>query len=298
MSDTFFQGYPATVLRSDEAGLEAVLAPQLGMLGCSLLHRGEELLHPRGGVARYEATGSTMGIPLLHPWANRLGGTTYTVGERTVELDMDSPRVRTDANGLPMHGLIHASSWEPREGATATLDFGAHADLMAEFPFAHTVTVRATLEGSTLTIATTIDPAGAPVPVAFGYHPYLVLPNVPREQWEVEIPLTERLTLDELTLPTGASETVEPFKGALGDRTFDDAYAGAADGTTFVLSGGGRRIELKLLRGYTHAQVYAPPGEDTISFEPMTAPADALRTGAGLRLAEDRFEAAFAISVA
>jgi aldose 1-epimerase len=296
MSDTFFQGYPAVVLSSGE--LEAVFTPQLGMLGCSLLHRGEELLHPRGGLARHEATGSTMGIPLLHPWANRLGGETYVIGERTVEIDMDSPRVRTDSNGLPMHGLIHSTYWEPQDGAGAILDFAAHPELLAEFPFAHTLTVRATLAEGTLTIETALEPRGAPVPIAFGYHPYLVLPNVPREEWNVEIPLTERLALDERTLPTGASETVEPFSGPLGDRTFDDAFAGAADGTTFALSGGRRRIEVKLLKGYTHAQVYAPPGEDTISFEPMTAPADALRSGTGLRLAEDRFEAAFSISVA
>jgi aldose 1-epimerase len=300
MKQTLFQGYPAVALES--ADLEAVFAPQVGMVGCSLLHRGDELLHPRGGLDRYEATGSTMGIPLLHPWANRLGGTSYTAGERTVEIDMDSPQIRTDSNGLPMHGLIHASYWEPLEtegeSAAARLDLAAHPELAAEFPFPHAITSRATLAANTIRIETTVEPTGdTPVPIAFGYHPYLVLPDVPREEWNVEIPLTEKLTLDDRTLPTGATETVEPFSAPLGDRTFDDAYAGVTDGTAFALAGGGRRIEVRLERGYTHAQVYAPAGEDTISFEPMTAPADALRTGAGLRLADGRFEAAFSISV-
>ena len=35
-----------------------------------------------------------------------------------------------------------------------------------------------------------------PVPVAFGYHPYLVLPGVPRAEWEVELPVDARLLLD------------------------------------------------------------------------------------------------------
>ena len=299
---TFFQGYPAVALRSGE--LEAVFAPQMGMIGCSLLHRGEELLHPRGGLPRYEATGSTMGIPLLHPWANRLGGTSYTVGERTVEIDMDSPRVRTDANGLPMHGLIHVSSWDPNPApgtVAATLDLAQHPELLADFPFPHAITSAASLSDTALTIETTLVATGdVAVPVSFGYHPYLVLPDVARADWQVEIPLTERLTLDERTLPTGATEQVEPFSGPLGERTFDDAYAGAGDGTTFALSGGGRQIELTLLRGYRYAQVFAPQNEDTISFEPMTAPADALRTGTGLTLVEpgERYEAAFSISVA
>jgi aldose 1-epimerase len=46
--------------------------------------------------------------------------------------------------------------------------------------------------------------------------------------------------------------------------------------------------------------VYAPSSEDTICFEPMTAPTNALVSGAGLELlppAEQR-SAVFAISVA
>jgi aldose 1-epimerase len=299
---TFFQGYPAVAIGSSD--LDAVFAPAMGMIGCSLLHDGEELLHHRGGLARYEATGSTMGIPLLHPWANRLGGTSYTVGERTVEIDMDSPQVRTDPNGLPMHGLIHASYWEEQQPAgdavAATLDLAAHPELAAEFPFPHTIAVTAAVRGSTLTVEATVEATGdEPVPLAFGFHPYLVLPGVPRADWHVEIPLTERLTLDDRMIPTGATETVEPFGGPLGERTFDDGYAGAGDGTTFALSGGGRRIEVELLSGYRYAQVYAPAAEETISFEPMTAPTDALRSGQGLELVEpgERRTATFAISV-
>ncbi len=299
---TFFQGYPAVAIRSST--LEAVFAPELGMIGCSLLHAGDELLHHRAGLARYEATGSTMGIPLLHPWANRLGGTSYTVGERTVEIDMDSPQVRTDPNGLPMHGVIHAPYWEPvetsGESVGARLDLAAHPELATEFPFPHTMTVVATLSESVLTIAATVEATGdTPVPLAYGFHPYFVLPGVPREEWQVEIPLTERLTLDERMIPTGASEKVEPFAAALGERTFDDGYAGATDGTTFALSGGSRRIELQLVGGYRYAQVYAPSAEETISFEPMTAPTDALRSGHGLELLEpgERRTATFALSV-
>ena len=305
MSDTFFQGYPAATIASPGSGLEAVFAPQMGMIGCSLLHDGEELLHHRGGLARYEATGSTMGIPLLHPWANRLGGTSYTVGDRTVELDTGSPQVRTDPNGLPMHGLIHASHWEPDEQAAeasvgATLDLAANPELIAAFPFPHTIAVEAALRENALTIDATVTATGdVAVPLAFGFHPYLVLPGLPREMWHVEIPLTERLVLDERMIPTGATETVEPFSGPLGERTFDDGFAGAGDGTTFALTGGGRRIEVKLVSGYRYAQVYAPEGEDTISFEPMTAPTDALRSGTGLELVEpgERRTASFAISV-
>ena len=49
----------------------------------------------------------------------------------------------------------------------------------------------------------------------------------------------------------------------------------------FALEGGGRRIEVEFEAGYPVAQVYAPPGEDYVCFEPMTAPIDALVSGDG-----------------
>ncbi len=270
--------------------LSATFVPDVGMIGSSLTHEGQELLGQRKGLAKYAESGSTMGIPLLHPWANRLGGLEYTAAGRTVTIDPASPRVRTDPNGLPIHGLVNASPhWEPLattdDRLTARLDFAAHDDLMDGFGFPHTIEIDASLDPDALTIRTTVTATGdVAVPLSFGYHPYLVLPGVPRADWHVEVPLTERLKLDERMIPTGETETVEPFAGPLGERTFDDGYAGAADGTTFALAGGGRRIELTFVDGYRYAQVYAPASEDTICFEPMTAPTDALRSGRGLGL--------------
>src|SRR3712207_4042914 len=136
---TTYEGFPAVRLGS-AGGLEAIFAPGVGMVGCSLRHRGDELLGQRGGLARYEATGSTFGIPLLHPWANRLAGLSYTAGGRSVVIDRDSPYVRTDPNGLPIHGLLAASTHWKLEGGDAlraTLDFGAHPELLEGFPFPH-----------------------------------------------------------------------------------------------------------------------------------------------------------------
>jgi aldose 1-epimerase len=309
-SEVLFQGYPARALHSNEAAVEAVFTPQIGMLGCSLTHDGEELLGHRGGLARYEATGSTMGIPLLHPWANRLSGFSYSAAGRTVELDDGSPQIRTDPNGLPIHGLVNASPyWEVLEHRadetaallSARLDFAVHPELLEAFPFPHELRIDASLREATLTIRTILTVTGAdPVPVSYGYHPYLVLPDVPRADWQVEIPLTERLVLDDRMIPTGAADQVEPFAGPLGERTFDDGYAGAGDGTRFVLAGGGRRIELELVEGFRFAQVYAPESEDVICFEPMTAPTDALVSGRDIELVSpgESRGTAFAISVA
>ena len=112
----------------------------------------------------------------------------------------------------------------------------------------------------------------APVPVAFGFHPYLTLPGLDRREWLVELPVTSRMVLDERMLPTGESEPVRIPPAPLGERTFDDAFDGFADPAEFAVAGAGRRVGVRFLVGYRFAQVYAPPGASFISFEPMTAP--------------------------
>ena len=121
------------------------------------------------------------------------------------------------------------------------------------------------------------------MPVPYGSHPYLPLPGGPRDEWAVELPVHRRLVVDGSQVPTGEREAVEPFAGTLAGRSFDDGFDGLADGTSFAVEGGGRRLAVTFAGGYRVAQVYAPLRQDFVCFEPMTAPADALRTGDGLR---------------
>jgi aldose 1-epimerase len=305
-------GRSALTLSSDASGgIEAAFVPSAGMVGCSLRHRGEELLGQRGGLRTYIEEHSTMGIPLLHPWANRLAQSHFPVAGSVVELDLDSLPPALDANGLPIHGLLAAAdgwSVEAHKGTDeggvlyARFDFAADTELLEAFPFPHQVLLDATLRATELRIATTILASDeAPVPISFGYHTYLRLPGVDREQWEVEMPVRERLELDRRMLPTGRRAPVDVEAGQLGSRTFDDAYLAPEEGAPFVLAGGGRRIELSLGTGYLFAQVYAPLDDDVIAYEAMTAPTNALVAGGpDLPLIEPggRFEAEFSIRLA
>src|SRR5437763_2820803 len=140
--------------------IEASFAPSGGMVGCALLHPGEELLGQRGGLARYVSHRSTMGIPLLYPWANRLSSTHFEVAGREVVLDGEPPA--RDPNGLPIHGLLSADSgWrvdrlESRDDGGvlgASLDLGERPDLLAAFPFPHQLRLGATGSGAEPTLA-------------------------------------------------------------------------------------------------------------------------------------------------
>jgi len=309
-------GRPNLTLVDADGTLEATFIPELGMIGCSLLHDGEQLLEMRGGPAAYEERQSTFGIPLLHPWANRLRAWSYELGDVRVALDPQSPRIHRDgATGLPIHGLAAAVPyWKVLDVhgdgdaavLRAQLDFGACGDLLDGFPFPHVLDLVATVTAGRLTIRVALTPsADAAVPISFGFHPYLRLPRSDRRSWTIELPVRRRLILDDHGLPTGESEPIDPaeISGPLGDRSFDDCFdvlERPADGgpAVFALADRRRRVTVAFGAAYDVAQIYTPAGAEFLCIEPMTAPVDALSSGVGLRMAEPgtTFTAEFAIA--
>ncbi len=146
--------------------LRATFVPLAGMIGCSLTHRGDELLGQRGGLDAWRGTGKSFGLPLLHPWANRLRDRRYAVAGRAVEIDLEHGVVRSDAHGLPIHGaLAAAADWDvtaPDADAdaawlSAVLDYGRRDDRLAVFPFPHRVALDLRMEDDVLTVATTVE---------------------------------------------------------------------------------------------------------------------------------------------
>jgi galactose mutarotase-like enzyme len=290
-------------LVSPEGDLIATFATHAGMVGCSLRHRGEELLGLGGGLPAYLDHGAVFGIPLLYPWANRLSGWRYEACGQRVELDRRSPLLHGDEHCLPIHGaLAAASSWRlvDRGGSwlTAELDFGAHPELLAVFPFPHRLELAIRLEGATLTVETMVTAHESPVPLSFGFHPYLAPPGAAREDWWVELPARTALVLDAYGLPTGEATELAAEAFALGARTYDDLFA-VTPGARFSVAAAGRRATVELVSSYRYAQIFAPPDQPVICFEPMTAPVDALRSHQGLRSVPpgERTTATFALRI-
>ena len=284
--------------------LEAVFQPTRGMLGASLRHRGAQILRRVSDLQTAAAKGSTAGIALLHPWANRLDGIRYRAAGREVQLDTSSPMLHLDAHGLPMHGVPWSRlAWEliesQRTQLSAQLEW-SRKDLLDIFPFPHRIELTATLGPEALTLETTLT-AGSdgPVPVSFGFHPYFGIPGLPRAKWRLELPAMHRLPLNERGIPTGVEEPWNRFDSELGERSFDDGFALLDVCPSFCLTGAGRRITVEFLKGYPYAQIFAPREQEFVAIEPMTAPTSALTSGRGLRVVapRERFEAAFRVRV-
>jgi aldose 1-epimerase len=287
------QGEPGIRLAAGD--LEAIVIPSAGMVVASLRLRGDELLGRADSLAAWVVGGHTMGIPLLHPWANRLAGTRYAIDGQAVEIDPASPLLHRDANGLPIHGLLAASpAWkaitpvanEARARLTAVLDAEDVPGLLAAFPFPHRLELALEVRPATLSIATTLTATGeVAVPIAFGWHPYLQLPRAPRSEWEIELPAMRALELDELQLPTGEEHAFDGLRSPLGVMTFDDAFGAVEPGATLAIRARGRGIVVSFDEGYPYGQVFAPASQDVVALEPMTAPANALVSGNGLTFA-------------
>ena len=296
-------------LRDERSSLRAGFVPGAGMLCCSLRDGEEELLAQNDGVAAYAERGKTMGIPLLYPWANRLAGFEYSAAGRTVEVPHDPNRVALDGDGLPIHGVIGGRMrWESASDAgedgrslEARISWSrSQPQLFEVFPFRHEARYSARLHDGRLRIEVTVEACGEdPVPVAFGFHPYLSLPGAPRERWLIELPAMRKLALDARQIPTGADRALPSESFELAEREYDDGFDELSQPARFAASAGERRFELDFEEGYPCAQVYSPRDARFICFEPMTAPANALCTHEGLRVLApgERYRAAFALRV-
>ena len=104
-----------------DTGFEATFVPEVGMIGSSLRHEGEEMLFQGAGLEAYKSQGSTFALPLLHPWANRVRAWDFELGEQHVTLDPESPITHRDsATGTAIHGLLTASPHWTSPMPTAT----------------------------------------------------------------------------------------------------------------------------------------------------------------------------------
>jgi galactose mutarotase-like enzyme len=280
------------------------LVPAANMLCCSLKHHGVEILDRGSGVGAYAHHVTTMGIPLLHPWANRLAGFDYEAAGKHVSLPRGTGVIPTDEAGLPIHGVLPAlMRWEVTErrpDALAAVLRWTSPELIELFPFEHQLRTEVKIDDAELTIATTLHATGEDsVPVSFGYHPYLRIPDAPREAWRITLGAFRRLVLDETMIPTGEREPIQCRCLYLDGTSLDDGFDALAVPAEFEAAAENAALKVRFVEGFPYAQVYAPRGKEYVCFEPMTAPANALCSGDGLRVVApaELHRTAFTISI-
>jgi aldose 1-epimerase len=269
---------------------EVAIAPSLGNLAYEFKVNGKNAFWlPYETLAEMKARPQFGGIPFLAPWANRLSEDAFFANGEKFRLNPDLGNIRRDEHQNPIHGLLTFSpDWRvtaveadsDSASVTSRLEFWKHPDLMAQFPFAHTIETTYRLHEGVLEVRTTIENlSAAPMPVGIGYHPYFQLHDAPRDRWKVHLAARDHLALSKMVIPTGERKPVEfpdplPLAGVALDDVFGGLVRDGSERATFSVEGAHEKISVIYGPKYTVAVVYAPPGRQFICFEPMSAITD------------------------
>jgi aldose 1-epimerase len=280
-------GIETVQLADTTRDVQLAIAPPVGNMAYSWTLRGRNFLHfPYNSVADFAKQPRLCAVPFLGPWANRVDGDFFWANGKKYVFNSDLGNLRRDGNKKPIHGLLNFSrNWQLVEAkadansawSTSRLEFWRFPDLMAQFPFPHTLTMTYRLREGVVEVETRIENHGTdPMPVAVGYHPYFRLHDTPRDQWHVHLAARNHMLLNAQLIPTGESKPTE-FEDphSLGGTQLDDVFGDLIrdpDGRSrFWVEGGRERVSVAYGPKYTTAVVYAPRGQDFICFEPMSA---------------------------
>lgn len=278
-----------SAVRLGDAGskTEVTILPGIGNIAYRMIVNGKDILWTTtDNVAQFAAAPAMGGVPFLWPWANRIDQDAYYVDGKKYLLNPDLGNLRRDGNQKSIHGLLlFTPRWQvvatqADSGAawvTSRLEFSKYPDLMAQFPFAHTIEMTYRLAGGVLEVETQVrNQSMAAMPVAMGFHPYFRIHDAPRDEWRVHLAARERMTLSAQLIPTGDRTAVEfadlfSLKGV----QFDDVFTNLETGAEFSVEGKSEKISVSFGPKYTEAVVYAPAGKGFICFEPMSGTTNA-----------------------
>ncbi|MBO0908066.1 MULTISPECIES: aldose 1-epimerase family protein [Arthrobacter] len=236
---------------------------------------------------------SACGI-LLAPWPNRVAGGQWTLDGKVQQLDITEP-----SRGNASHGLLRNTGYRPAGDTAGQDSLTLQAEIFPQhgYPFhlIHQVTYSLD-DDAGLRVRQSLTNVGEDrAPFALGAHPFLRIGSVPVEDLTLTVAAETRITADERLIPVGR----EPVAGdydfragrRIGDQALDSAFTGLelAEGQHRhrLAAPDGRSVTLWSAPEFGYVHVFLTdqlPGRSrAVALEPMTAPANALNSGEGLR---------------
>ena len=236
---------------------------------------------------------------VLAPYPNRVTNGQYSFDGEDYQMPIDEFDRQSS-----LHGYAYRYRWELVDLQESHVTLSWRSPDIAGYPFDITITATYALDENGLTETFTVhNNDSVKAPWAFGIHPWLANGKQGATAAErdadsaachLQIKAASHVTVNEALIPTGT----EPVTGiydlndgpTLEGRAFDDAWVDverAADGTTTTTFTRPDGIEVKIIGDETinawqcYTATGAPFAEHPygIAVEPMTAPANAFRTG-------------------
>jgi aldose 1-epimerase len=233
--------------------------------------KGKDLVRTSATLADFQARPGFNGIPFLAPFANRLDETAFYANGKKYNFDLELGNVRGPipqtgyVNGNKMWQLVEAKADAKSAWVTCRLDFYKNPQFMAQFPFAHTVTMTYRVADGALEVHTRLDNLSTdPMPVVIGFHPIFELPDGNRNDWTVSLDAKTHWIEIPQRLPTGETQPIESFFG--GDRTAIELkkYALIDDVFTDLVRDANGRATMKLMYNGKELQAILGPKFKTV----------------------------------
>jgi aldose 1-epimerase len=238
---------------------------------------------------------------VLLPWPNRVEDGRWPWEGNDQQLGITEVK-RNNAN----HGLVRWSGWQltQEDEAAAVARHVLHPQ--TGYPFRLAAELRYRLTGTGLVVEVHVENrTDRAAPLGIGFHPYLSAGG-PVDDCTLTVPASRWLEVDDRGLPVAAHDVDElasdgddyDFRTArrIGDQLLDTPYTGLerSDGLArVVLDGPAGRTTLWADETFGYLQVFTgdtvPQTErrrQGLAVEPMTCPANALRSGEGLVVLE------------
>ncbi len=258
-----------------------------------------------GGLRRYTHAGVDVLVPyaedelppngagaVLMPWPNRLAGGRYVFGAQAYQVPITEV-----ARGNAIHGLARWARWSPVAVDAAAVTLACDIPPQTGWPFEIRAEVTYALHPDHGLAVTAVarNHGATPAPFGAGFHPYFSVRGNKLDDVTLQVPAGQRLVTDEAQLPVGVQpvgKTPYDLRRARRLKTLrlDDAFTDLSTvdgrGTVEVGTGsGGARIWFD--ETFRYLQVFTIEhmgGGDVpaVAVEPMTCPANAFNSGAGL----------------
>jgi aldose 1-epimerase len=234
---------------------------------------------------------------VMAPWPNRVRGAVWQLDGAAQRLDVTDPDL-----GNAIHGLLRNTAYRERELADDAVTLGATIYPQHGWPFLLDTWVRYELHEDGLTVTHGVENLGkARAPWAVGAHQYFRVGETSVEQLTLTITGDRWVELDAKLNPV-AEHPVDggPYdlRGGrlIGDLDLNTNFAGVttgAEGSARLETPEGANLTVWQDEPFGWLVAFTPrdfPGAGgpglAIALEPMTAPADALNTGEGVRWLE------------
>ena len=260
-----------------------------------LQHEGRDLVVP---FEADEVRPAYRGVTLA-PWPNRVVDGRYRFEGDERQLALTEP-----SRGHALHGLASWLDYAVTDRSVDTVVFRAEIPAQAGYPHRLEIVVEYHLDDDGLHQSVTAHNTGATAaPFGTGPHPYLVAGPAPLEEWTLDLPAEEVLTVTpdrlipiEIVAVESEDRGVFDFRTprVLADTAIDHAFTGlrrdtSGIATVTVTDPGGTGVAMTFGEECGWVQIHTADLDPVrprigLAVEPMTCPPDAFNTGRDLLL--------------